>query len=199
MFGILVAGRMVQTDFERIGDKQFLITIPGADAVNYVAVFMTGTMPFPEGMAGLVYFSWPDPESPPQWQLTGYLSNEKPSCVFKISNLKRGYSMEQQAGILQFEQQNVPHVAQIGISVEPLDVVQQQMTLIDRTAQNQALFTEFTQKMLQNFLNFVSSFAVTQAQMTPNPNETFVPLSVLQTWYQNFQRRMELNPNFWQG
>lgn len=197
MFGILVAGRMIQTNFERVGDKQFLITIPEADSINYIGVFMTGTLPFPDGTAGLVYFSWPDPESPPQWQLTGYLSNEKPSCVFKISTLKR--ATEQQAGVLQFQQQNVSHVAQIGISVEPIDVVQQQMTLIDRTSQNQALFTEFPQKMLQNFVNFISSFAVTQAQMTPTPNETFVPLSVLQTWYQNFQRRLDINPTFWQA
>lgn len=29
------------------------MTIPGADTVNYVAVFMTGTIPFPDGMGGL--------------------------------------------------------------------------------------------------------------------------------------------------
>lgn len=198
MFGILVAGRLIQTDFQQIGTKQFLVTIPDADNVNYVSVFMTGTIPFPEGMAGLVYFSWPDPDAPPQWQLLGYLSNDKPSCVFKISNLKKNFTVEPQSGLLQFNQQNISHFAQIGISVETVDLVQQQMSFVDRTASNQTLFTEFSQKMLQNFVNYVSSFAVTQAQMTPNPNETFVPLSVLQNWYQNFERRLALNPYFWQ-
>lgn len=51
--------------------------------------------------------------------------------------------------------------------------------------------------MLQNFYNFVSSFAVTQSQMTANPSETFVPLSTLNMWFQNFKRRLEQNPNFW--
>lgn len=199
MFGVLVAGRLVQTDFQQIGTKQFLVTIPDADNVNYICVFMTGTIPFPDGMAGLVYFSWPDPESPPQWQLLGYLSNDKPSCVFKISNLKKNYTVDPQSGLLQFNQQNISHVAQIGISVETVAVVQEQMALIDRNTQNQNMAAEFSQKMLQNFVNYVSSFAVTQAQMTPNPNETFIPLSVLQTWYQNFERRLGINPNFWQA
>lgn len=56
---------------------------------------------------------------------------------------------------------------------------------------------QFGQKMVENFYNFVSSFAVTQAQMTQNPSETFVPLSTLNTWYQNFERRLLQNPNFW--
>lgn len=51
--------------------------------------------------------------------------------------------------------------------------------------------------MIENFLNFASSFAVTQAQMVANPSETFVPLSTLHNWYNNFQRRLQQNPNFW--
>lgn len=51
--------------------------------------------------------------------------------------------------------------------------------------------------MLENFVNFATSFTVTQSQMVPNYNETFVPLSTLNTWYQNFQRRLEQNPDFW--
>lgn len=62
---------------------------------------------------------------------------------------------------------------------------------------NTSSYVQFGQKMLENFINFVSSFAVTQAQMVPNPSETFVPLSTIQTWYQNFERRLQQNPNFW--
>lgn len=43
-------------------------------------------------------------------------------------------------------------------------------------------FFQFTQKMLDNFYNFASSFAVTQAQMTPNPSEAFIPANVVLKW-----------------
>lgn len=42
----------VQTDFQQISDAQFVINIEEADNVNHVVVFLTGTTPFPEGMAG---------------------------------------------------------------------------------------------------------------------------------------------------
>ena len=42
---------------------------------------------------------------------------------------------------------------------------------------------QFTQKMLDNFYNFASSFAVSQAQMTPSPSEMFIPANVVLKWY----------------
>lgn len=86
---------------------------------------------------------------------------------------------------------------QIGISVEPLAQLAQQVPAANATPSNLNSFVEFTQKMLENFFNYASSFAVTQAQMTPQLNENFVPLSVIQQWYNNFQRKMTNDPNFW--
>lgn len=144
-----------------------------------------------------VYFSWPDPNAPPTWQLLGHLAEDKPSAIFKISNLKKGSvgSNDMGPNMNTFGQQSFSHNAQIGISVEPILHVQQQSALV--TSQTTSNFMQFCQKMLENFLNYASSFAVTQVQMTPNPNETFVPLSVLQLWYSNFERRLQQNPNFW--
>jgi len=39
--------------FEQVGENQFLTTIHDADNINYIAVFMTETVPFPQGMGGL--------------------------------------------------------------------------------------------------------------------------------------------------
>lgn len=144
-----------------------------------------------------MYFSWPDPNAPPNWQFLGFVSNDKPSAIFKISSLKRNHEFENNnLGIFGGK---ISHVAQIGISVESLDIIKQQtaMAVAANNANhvNTAAFT--AQKIVQNFLNYVSSFSVTQSQMTPNPTENFVPLSSIQQWYQTFQRRLEQNPSFW--
>lgn len=51
---------------------------------------MLGTVPFPAGMGGAVYFSFPDPVGGQVWQLLGFITNDKPSAIFKISQLKPG-------------------------------------------------------------------------------------------------------------
>lgn len=194
--GVIVSGRLVQTDFQQITESQFLINIPEADNVNHVVVFLTGTVPFPDGMAGAVYFSWPDPNAPPNWQLLGYISNTKPSAIFKISQLKKLDEMATN-GTTNVFGSNLPisHIAQIGVSIEPEASLLQQTPATTSTD----TYYQFGQKMIQNFFNFVSSFSVTQSQMVPNPSETFVPLSTVQTWFTNFERRLQQNPNFWKS
>ncbi|XP_031817758.1 protein Hikeshi isoform X2 [Sarcophilus harrisii] len=90
-----------------------------------------------------------------------------------------------------------PTVAQIGISVELLDNLAQLTPVGNAAVSSVDSFTQFTQKMLDNFYNFASSFAVSQAQMTPNPSEVFIPANVVLKWYENFQRRLSQNPLFW--
>ncbi|XP_012059504.1 PREDICTED: protein OPI10 homolog [Atta cephalotes] len=196
MLGIIVAGRLVQTDFQQVGENQFLITIPDADNINHIVVFLTGTIPFSDGMGGTVYFSWPDPNAPPNWQFLGYISNSKPSAIFKISNLKKNHEfVNSNLGI--FGVGKISHFAQIGVSVDPLTVIEQQIATVAATTTSSSM--EFVQKMLTSFVNYVTSFTVTQAQMTPNPTENFVPLSTLQSWYETFERRLQQNPNFWKS
>lgn len=42
----------VQTDFQQIGENKFLFTVPDADNINHIVVFLTGIIPFSDGMGG---------------------------------------------------------------------------------------------------------------------------------------------------
>lgn len=199
MFGCLVAGRLVQTDALQVASDKFVFQLTDYETVNHVVVFMLGTVPFPAGTGGAVYFSFPDPTSGVAvWQLLGFITNDKPSAIFKISGLKAGDG----GGAHPFG--TVPSapcgsVAQVGVSVESLDQLAQQIPAAGAAVSSVDSFLQFTQKMLDSLYNFASSFAVSQAQMAPNPTETFIPSSCVLKWYENFQRRLSQNPNFWKS
>lgn len=194
MFGCLVAGRLVQTDPQQVAGDKFVFNLPDYENVNHVVVFMLGTVPFPAGMGGAVYFSFPDPSAGQVWQLLGFITNEKPSAIFKISGLKAGVGGAHPFGMVAPQ---AASVAQVGVSVEPLDQLAQQTPASNASVSSIDSFTQFTQKMLDSLYNYSSSYAITQAQMTPNPTETFIPASCILRWYENFQRRMAQNPGFW--
>ncbi|CAF1136903.1 unnamed protein product [Adineta steineri] len=69
----------------------------------------------------------------------------------------------------------------LGMSVEPVTQNEQQVQLNDVSPSN----VEFVSKILNNFVNYITSFVQN------------VPLSIVQTWYSNFQRCGTDNPNFW--
>ncbi|XP_068195149.1 protein Hikeshi [Antennarius striatus] len=197
MFGCLVAGRLVQTDAVQVASDKFVFNLPDYESLNHVVVFMLGTVPFPAGMGAAVYFSFPDPASGPVWQLLGFISNDKPSAIFKISGLKAGVGGTHPFGMMASSAS--PSVAQVGVSVEALDQLAQQIPVSSAAVSTVGSYLQFTQKMLDSLYNFVASFAVSQAQMTPNPTETFIPSSCVLRWYENFQRRMAQDPNFWKS
>ncbi|KAK4016128.1 hypothetical protein OUZ56_031087 [Daphnia magna] len=200
MFGLIVAGRLVQTDFQQISEAQFAITIPDADNINHLVVFLTGTVPFPDGFGGSVYFRWPEPDlaTPPVWQLLGHLTNVKPSNIYKITGLKKnpgGYNPSP----FGLNPGGIHHHAQIGISIEPLSLISTQSPSAIAEPSNTTTFQEFAERTVQHLFNYVTSFAVTQSQMTPNPTENYIPMSALRNWFNNFTRRLELNPQFWRS
>lgn len=50
-------------------------------------VFLTGQVPFTDGFGGSIYFGWPTDEGGVSWQLLGFITNEKPSAIFKIAKV----------------------------------------------------------------------------------------------------------------
>ena len=188
-------------------------------------VFLTGTQAFPDGTGGAVYFSWPNIDiGEPAWQYLGMISNAKPSAIFKISKAKGVASDDEQKISQRFNQQmlqcQIPKVrgtlklsmyvdsnlqfsfqtaAQVGISVEPLSHLQ---GLQEATTESEATlvpkFVDFTQKMVQSLFNFTASYAIEASEARMRATETYVPYSAIQNWCTNFERRIKLDPYFWQ-
>lgn len=181
-------------DAKQVSDNQLVFEIHHCESVNHVVLFMTGSQAIPEGFAAAVYLCWPKPE--PSWYLLGFFGNEKPSVIFRISKPKQGTEKFNLAG-WQTNLSAQDTVAHIGIAVEPVAELSQKTPLENSQPATLSSFVQFTQKMVTNVFNYCSSFALTQAEMQPQPNETFVPMSSIQKWYQTFERRMELDPNFW--
>ena len=193
MFGCVVSGRLIQTDFQQVTETQFVLSLAEPDKVHHIVVFLLGTVPFPEGVGGGVYFSWPGPQ--PSWQLLGHISNSKPSAIFKISQLHKTAESNPFGNDVSMAAQE--GMALIGISVEPLNSLAQQTPAMGTTPSVLNARVEFTMKMLESFVNYASSFGLQQSQMTPNPQETYVPMSAVQKWFENFQRKMTNDPDFW--
>ena len=62
-------------------------------------------------------------------------------------------------------------MAQTGILVEVLNSLAPQTPVGSAAVSSADSLTQFARKMLDNFYNVDSSFAVSQAQVTPNPSE----------------------------
>ncbi|CAE1320660.1 HIKESHI [Acanthosepion pharaonis] len=192
MFGVVVAGRLVQTDYEQVTQNQFLFNIVDADSINHVVVFLTGQTPFPDGYGGAVYFAWPSAQGQ-NWILLGHITNIKPSAIFKVSKLK---SSDSSMNPFQAMTNQPVHVAQIGISVDPLTELSQQTPATSAAVSNLEPFVDFSKKMVENLFNFVTSFS---SPLPPVPTETYIPSSVLQKWYDSFIRKMQQDPYFWRS
>lgn len=169
-----------------------MFELPDPAAINHLVVFLLAE-PFPVGYAATVYFQWPGSDTP-QWVLLGMLSNEKPSAIFRLGGKKTIKSTAADQAMIDDSDSMMPSFstydsanvcAQLGISVEPMAVVMQQISTLP-TGQHSLTqpntsssgmdlvirsnpqltnvedddFISIALKLLENFSNHCQSFAV---------------------------------------
>eukprot|EP00123_Amoebidium_parasiticum_P010503 comp20147_c0_seq1/m.24916 comp20147_c0_seq1/g.24916 ORF comp20147_c0_seq1/g.24916 comp20147_c0_seq1/m.24916 type:complete len:197 (-) comp20147_c0_seq1:93-683(-) len=192
MFGMIISGRLVQANPQQADATHFLFPVESPDSVSHVVVFMTGQVAFPEGLGGAVYLNWND-----AWQFLGVVTNEKPSAIFKISSAKPKAETVVANPFGGFTEVLAPVAAghaQIGISVEPLQNILSQTPAGQDLAASQSMST--AEKLLGNLYNYLTSFA--QAPHQLSANEQYIPISAVQGWYSNLQRKLQMNPRYLQ-
>ena len=207
----------VNTNVQQAGVNEYFLILEDALAINHVVVFLTGQVPFSEGFGASIYLGWPAEGGGVSWQLLGFLSNNKPSAIYKITKvtdlpvLTHSLSLPLsqvkpsevvtpfgQDALASFAGQ-VQSAALVGVRVEPLEQMLQKTPASGTQATTLSTMTEFSQKMVENLYNFASSYAVDPTQTALSAGETYVPASALTQWYTNFQRKLTANPNFWKA
>uniref|UniRef100_A0A915DQD0 Hikeshi-like domain-containing protein n=1 Tax=Ditylenchus dipsaci TaxID=166011 RepID=A0A915DQD0_9BILA len=214
VFGIIVAGRLLQTNFVQAGETEFVAEVSNSDSINHIVVFLTGVSPFPDLLGGSVYIRWQNVGSTAgDWNYLGHISNSKASAIFRISQLNKGASGQNGSSSSMFASSgsfsNINALvasAQIGIMVEPLTTIESRVPAQGSQASQQSAVAEFTEKMLRNFLNAMQSFAIAMPSQSTfssmgngSARQEVVPLSKVQEWFSTFQRRLQINPNFWKN
>ena len=105
-------------------------------------------------------------------------------------------------------QQQQANFAQIGISIEPLITLSQQIPDLIRNGDSQLVIADqidkkldannlmlFATKAAENLFNHVASFATTIPGYFDN--QQVVPVYAIESWYNNFRRKLEIKPDFW--
>ncbi|CAE6509147.1 unnamed protein product [Rhizoctonia solani] len=208
MFGIVVAGRLLQTECQQIDETHVAFTIESAANVNHICVFMLGTgadphsrisVPFPPGYAATVHFHWPGKG----FQLLGMLSNEKPSAVFRlrgsytVAQLKSHSTLSSAAAIGSPAPAANDVTAILGIAVEPIQAVEAQITTNTASQTGQPTDnklvkpgplglvdpTVLAERIVKHMFTYLSSFVSDPGSLSP---DTVVPLNIIRRWYDNF-------------
>lgn len=177
MFSLILPGRPCLTEIQNVSPNQFAFTFPAAPHFSHIVVFILPGNQLPDGTAVGVYLQLPGGA---QFQFLGGLANEKQSAIFKV---------------------NVPATANdgvvnLGLSVEPIANVEQQMLQLKSQQQSSATSKSgpstkvLAQRIIQHAFNFISGFSGSVG------GQEVVPLKSFQDWWTKFERRIENDPSF---
>ncbi|KAJ1730265.1 hypothetical protein LPJ61_003105 [Coemansia biformis] len=196
MFGCIVAGRLVQTNLRQVDVNKYVFELPEVHSINHIVVFLLGTVPFEPGYAATVHLLWPSRE----WQYLGALSNEKPSAIFRLKA----------AGAAGAD--GAPGAsAELGISIEPIQAVEQQVqqhappapqALVAASSAAAGLplqaARQLAERTLQSLYNYATSFATrpdaSMGLLGSGAAVQVLPVKVFDDWYRSFASKIQRDP-----
>jgi len=206
MFALVISSRPVITEFATISPTQFSFSVPSVPSFSHLVVFLLPGQVLPEGTAAAVYIRL---TSDSDFKLLGAIANEKQSAIFKVreSALKAASTAATTDDLMVDDDLNAtqPTGAEIviGVSIEPAETVQAQLTAskAQSAPQSNALVLAtpqqhqssgggviptklLAQRIIGNAFNFLSSYGDT------------VPLKSFESWWNKFEKKIELDPTF---
>ncbi|KAF3907689.1 hypothetical protein AA313_de0207394 [Arthrobotrys entomopaga] len=215
-------------DPQAVSQTEFLFSIPSAQSINHIVVFLLPTTQLPPEYAATVYFQWPGKP----FQLLGGLSAEKQSAIFRLKGaaihgvaaggVTAGTSSsdtmidESEAFSYGIGIAGDDVTAQLGISVEPIDLVRQKLmalpahlssltntsqqptggliprpsTQVVRPAPSRSDIPKLARKIIENAFNYLGSFS------SGPPGAEVVPMREFQSWWNKFERKLANDSSF---
>ena len=189
--GLIVPGGPLHTQFVPMDNtgKRFGLTLtsPGQlptplSSVNEVVCFVQ-SQALPPNHGLLVYWQVSYRQEQSGFELLGSLTADRSSEIFRT-----GWSEHDQMLAIG---PNEPATVTIGISIEPLDSIQ---NLASSTAnvQNQSRRPYVAQKIAQDLFNFMNSFDTGSSGST----QMVVPKNIFERWWTRFENKSKRDPNF---
>ncbi|KAK9462412.1 uncharacterized protein V1516DRAFT_620838 [Lipomyces oligophaga] len=213
MFGAICAGRQVQTNLQQLDQSKFVFMVEDGASINYIVVFLlpgklTNVAELDPAMAASVYFQWPGKP----FQLLGAISNTKPSAIFRVNQRQNNQYARLSSPDDMIDdgpgQGSEPVTISLGISIEPADQVAAQLSALhngvdvtNSSNSSTAIVSKskppvdpsstaaLANKIMSNAFNFLSGFAT---------DEGMVSLKAFNDWWQKFQNKLSVDPQFLQ-
>lgn len=203
----------VQTDVPAIAPGKYLICLEQSSSspINHLAIFLTGASLFGPGLGASVFASF---DLGTSWRYLGVLANEKPSAFFRLNtgakaNATASASTSTSTSALSSTSslaamQDAPAAStpiQIGISIEPIAVLEQLM--MEHSSQalvplpppptaSAATPLAVAQRIGEHLFNYMASFG--RAARELDPACPAVPLRAVQDWFGALLRRASTDP-----
>jgi hypothetical protein len=177
VFGCLISGRNVRTDFTQTQDAPnavYSIDIDDPSSVAEICLFLLPGNEFPPDQGIAVYYALPS--SPSDFTLLGILHAGKPSPVFRT-----GWTTK--------PEMYAEPVVRLALVVEPIS------NIADAAAALSSGETErlaFLPLIARDFYKFVQSFA----QATPYGEKVVLPVDAVDKWMARFEEKYRHDPNF---
>jgi hypothetical protein len=181
-FGCIIPGLAPVTDFNEVADCKWTAAL--GYAAESVVVFLTGTIPVPEGQGLGIYISRADEGA---FEFLGYLTNERPSSMFHVPSsfieVHRGVEV-----VLGLSLQPLLELDNLGVNA---GIVEQQRA---------ATHFHVAQRVADDLQRFVLSYAkhVPASHGGADGEDTvMLPASWIVQWRRKLETKMASDKLFW--
>lgn len=189
MFGAVCSGRPVQLA-SQVEPAKYIIAIPNAANVNFITIFLLPNSEFIDpNYTALIYFQLANSN---EFKLLGGINPNKPSAIYKLSNLKPAHSDDD----LDIDDVNTPQgEIQIGISIETTARAEVLLEA-EKAKTTQALVVAakpvsdtagLANRIVGHAYNYLGSFIDESGK---------VPMRAFDSWWDKFKTKLANNPSF---